>query len=234
MCGRFTLTSTPETLAERFELEPSGEPFVFEPAYNIAPGRDVVALRAPEGRRSGSLLRWGLVPHWARDAAIGNRMINARMETAGEKPAFRDALRRRRCVMPADGFYEWAPAAQGRQPHYIHRRDRALFGIAGLWERWHTPEGGTLESCTVLTRPAESPVSELHDRMPVIVDDEMLLHWLDPEQQDAGEVLALISAPAPAPLDAHPVSDKVNQPAWNVPECLLPVPAAPQQPGLFS
>ena len=122
-------------------------------------------------------------------------MINARMETAGQKPAFRDALRRRRCVVPADGFYEWAPADQGRQPHHIHRTDRVLFGLAGLWEHWQTPEGGTLESCTVLTRPAEPPVSELHERMPVILDDEVLARWIDPLRQDAGEALALISAP---------------------------------------
>ena len=231
MCGRFTLTSTPEALAERFELD---APLRFEPRYNIAPGQDVVAVRAAAGGagRCGVWLRWGLVPHWAKDPAIGSRMINARAETVAEKPAFRDALRHRRCVVPADGFYEWAPGAHGRQPHHVHRPDRGLFAMAALWERWRDADDTWLETCTVITRDAAPPVSELHDRMPVILPPSQLTAWLDPDREDPGDALALLAGDAES-LALHPVSTRVNRTAWDDPGCLEPVPALPRQQGLF-
>jgi putative SOS response-associated peptidase YedK len=231
VCGRFTLTSTPEALAERFDLSAA---LRFEPRYNIAPGQDILAIREGEGGRRATPLRWGLVPRWAKDPAVGNRMINARMETVGEKPAFRDAFLRRRCLVPADGFYEWAPADHGKQPHHIHQVDHGLFAMAALWEQWADPAGGTLESCTLLTRPACAPVSELHDRMPVILEAGLLEAWLDPERVDPDEILPLIAQDGGPELVHHPVSRRVNQPAWDVPACLEPVEAAPRQQGLFS
>ena len=176
MCGRFTLTSTPEQLAQRFGLD---EPPQAAPRYNIAPGQDVLAIRvdAETSRRVAIQPRWGLVPSWAKDAAIGARMINARAETVAEKPAFRGAFRARRCLVPADGFYEWATRHGRKQAHYIGLRDGGPFGFAGLWERWEDPSGGALESCTLLTRDAIESIRAIHSRMPVILEPAAYAPW---------------------------------------------------------
>jgi len=181
MCGRFTLTARPEVLARAFALEDVPE---LAPRWNAAPGQDVATVaRTLEGRRELRMLRWGLVPGWARDRRIGSRLINARAETAAVRPAFREALRLRRCVVPADGFYEWAgggPSSGRRQPHYIALPDRAPFAIAGLFERWRGEDDAWLETCALLTVAANDRVRALHDRMPAILAERDLEAWLDP------------------------------------------------------
>jgi putative SOS response-associated peptidase YedK len=232
MCGRFTLTSTPEALAQRFGLE---EPPRLAPRYNIAPGQDVLAVRvdAERERRVAVSLRWGLVPAWAEDPAVGFRMINARAETAAQKPAFRSAFRARRCLVPADGFYEWAKREGGKQPYHIRLRDGAPFGIAALWESWHDPAGGELESCTLLTTEASPSLRDIHPRMPVILDASDHAEWLAPEVRDP-ELLQPLLQPFPdAALAFHPVSNRVNSARIDDPACMAPAPEAARQDSLF-
>lgn len=169
MCGRFTLRVPAAELVEIFRL--LRRPDV-QPRYNIAPTQPVAVVRRIDRGRELSMLRWGLVPSWAKDPKIGARMINARAETVATKPAFRTALRRRRCLVPADGFYEWAKSAGGtKQPHYITRRDGRPFAFAGLWESWDGPDGSSIESCTIVTTEANDLVGRIHDRMPVILSE---------------------------------------------------------------
>ena len=232
MCGRFTLTSTPERLAQRFGLD---EPPQVAPRYNIAPGQDVLAIRldAETTRRAAIHPRWGLVPSWAKDAAIGARMINARSETVAEKPAFRAAFRARRCLVPADGFYEWAPRQGRKQAHYIALRDAEPFGFAGLWERWVDPSGGALETCTLLTRDAVESIRAIHSRMPVILDPAAYEAWLDPALDDPERLLALLRPPPDENIVWHPVSHRVNDVRVDEPACIAPAPEAPRQDALF-
>ena len=169
------------------------------------------------------LLRWGLVPFWADDPSIGNRLINARSESASEKPAFRQAFRRRRCLVPADGFYEWKKEGDGKVPHWIHRPDGRPFALAGLWERWE-PDGDRepLFTYTILTRDATDELRSLHDRMPVILDEEAWEPWLDPDREP-DELDAVVSRPPTIELGHHPVSTMVNSPRNDGPECIQPV-----------
>jgi putative SOS response-associated peptidase YedK len=176
------------------------------------------------------MVRWGLVPYWAEDVKIGNRLINARAETIERTPAFREAYQRRRCLVPADGFYEWRKEGKQRQPLLIRRRDRAPFAFAGLWERWRQPDGQILRSCTIVTCPPNALVAEVHDRMPVILAAADHAGWLDPAQGDGKALLR----PCPAEwLEALAVSPRVNSPANDDPECLAPPPAATEQPSLL-
>ncbi len=219
MCGRFTLAVPGEQVAAQFQLAAPPE---LAARYNIAPTQQVAAVRAAEGGRELALFRWGLVPSWAKDPSVGARMINARSETAAEKPAFRTALRQRRCLIPADGFYEWQAAAGGKQPFHIRCADGGLMAFAGLYEHWKTPEGGWLHSCTILTTEANALMRPLHERMPVILAPEHYALWLDPGLRDAGPLQQLL-APYPAEqLVATPVSKAVNRVANDGPELLAP------------
>jgi putative SOS response-associated peptidase YedK len=223
VCGRFTLRSPPEQLAQHFGLE---QPPALAPRWNIAPGQDVATLRAEPGRAAPvfELRRWGLVPRWAKHPGIGSRMINARAETAAEKPAFREALRRQRCLLPADGFYEWAAGPRVRQPYLIERADGAPFAFAGLWEHWEAPDGRRIASCTLLTSEANARLRALHPRMPVILAPEHYARWLDPERRDPAQVGSLLR---PCPDDwlvPHPVATRVNDVAHDDPACAAPVP----------
>jgi putative SOS response-associated peptidase YedK len=230
MCGRFTLTSTPEALAERFGLD---APPSCAPRYNIAPGQEILAIRAPrEGARAADLLRWGLVPSWSDPASARAPHINARSETAAQRPAFRDAFRSRRCIVPASGFYEWAHRGDFRQPYWIAPRDGAPLGIAGLWESWAAPDGAPLESCALLTTAANARIAELHPRMPAILAPSAYGDWLDPEL-DVASLAALL---APLPTDAlalRPVGTRVNRVEYDDAACLEAVPEPPSQPSLF-
>lgn len=228
MCGRYTLTAPPETIAEVFGLEEAPD---LEPRFNIAPGQEVATIhRTEEGRRVLALRRWGLVPSWAGDPGIGARLINARSETAADKPAFREALRRRRCLVPADGFYEWgAPGPAPRQPYHVARADRGLLAFAGLFERWHTPADAWLETCTILTTAANARLAPLHDRMPVILPPEAWLPWLDPELRDPERLRGLLLPAPDDALEARAVGTRVNAPEHDDPECLEP----PAQGTLF-
>ena len=206
MCGRYELHSNPAAIALAFGL--AHAPSV-RPRYNVAPMQEVPIVRvSASGAREFVAVRWGLVPRWAKDPAIGSKMINARGETVATKPSFRTAFRRHRCLIPANGFYEWMPAADGRkQPVLIAMKDGGVFAFAGLYERWLTGDGEPLDSCTILTTDANDLLRAVHDRMPVIVPADQYARWLDPAQ-DGPQALV-----APYPSDAMtwwPVSSRVN------------------------
>lgn len=230
MCGRFALTATPESLAERFELEATPE---CAPRYNVAPGQDVLAVRADdEGKRRGGPLRWGLVPAWADSPALGGRMINARSETAASKPAFREAFRARRCIVPANGFYEWADLGGFRQPYWIAPPDGEPVGFAGLWERWQGGDGPVLETCTILTTQANARLAALHARVPVILPHDAYTDWLDASRPP--ESLAPLLRPlADDALDYHPVGTRVNKVDHDDPSLQDRVAEPPRQQTLF-
>jgi putative SOS response-associated peptidase YedK len=220
MCGRFTLTATPKAIAETFQVpELPG----LEPRYNIAPTQPVPIIRNAEGASSRALVqvRWGLIPSWADDPSIGNRLINARAETAAEKPSFRAAFRHRRCLIPASGFYEWQKVGTKKQPHYIRPPDNAPFAFAGLWEHWEKG-GGPIESCTILTTEANVLMRPIHDRMPVILGPEAWDRWLDPNEQQAAALKPLLRPCPDGWLTAYPVSTRVNNPKYDGPACIAP------------
>jgi putative SOS response-associated peptidase YedK len=224
MCGRFTLASSGEAIATLFDL--SEVPAV-APRYNIAPTQPVAAVRAShqDGGRELTYLLWGLIPPWAQDPAIGSRMINARAETAAEKPSFRGALKYRRCLVPADSFYEWRKLDGRKQPVRIHLKSGEPFAIAGLWERWSSPDGSEIESCTLLTTEPNELLEVVHNRMPVIVAPADFDLWLDEKVQRAEEIRHLLR-PFPAGAMAfHPVSAYVNSPANEGPDCIAPLTA---------
>lgn len=213
MCGRFTLTASPDQLTALFELPQ--EPVVV-PRYNIAPTQPVAVVRMnPQAAaREWALTYWGLVPSWSKDPSMGARMINARSETVTEKPAFRAAFKRRRCLVPASGFYEWKKEGKGKQPYYITTPDGSPFAIAGLWEYWEGADGSALESCTLLTTSANTLMQPLHDRMPVIVQPEDYAQWLgsgrDETPQALDQLQHLLRPYADDGLIAYPVSTYVN------------------------
>jgi putative SOS response-associated peptidase YedK len=220
MCGRFTLAVPAEQVATQFQLSQVPE---LAPRYNIAPTQEVAAIRDAGAGRELVLLRWGLVPSWAKDPSVGSKLINARSETAAEKPSFRSALRQRRCLIPADGFYEWQAQADGKQPFHIRLADGAPFAMAGLWEQWKTPAGAWLQTCTILTTAANELMSPLHDRMPVMLSPEQYALWLDPGLHDAGPLQELL-APYPAEqMVAYPVSRAVNKAGNEGPGLVAPL-----------
>ncbi|MXZ31459.1 MAG: SOS response-associated peptidase [Acidimicrobiia bacterium] len=213
MCGRFVSAAPVEDVAAYFGAELEAGVHVV-PSYNVAPTNDVHAVLVAEGRRRLAALRWGLIPPWAPDAKIGNRMINARSETVAESKAYRRPFRARRCIIPADGFYEWVsvPGEQHRQPVYIHRSDGEPLAFAGLWERWQRPDGEPLRSATIITGPANDRIAEVHHRMPIVLPPSAWPQWLDPDCEDAAALGDLL-VPAPSKLFTfHPVSREVNNP----------------------
>jgi putative SOS response-associated peptidase YedK len=224
MCGRYMLTSPVEALRQLFMFEQRPN---LMPRYNIAPTQDVPIVRltrdGPTGDGTGRELiavRWGLVPFWADDLAIGNRMINARGETVQTARAFREAYGRRRCLVPADGFFEWQKQGKLRQPFLIRRKDQAPFAFAGLWERWRQPgaDDAVVRSCTIITCPANDLVAPLHDRMPVILRPETHARWLDPKTDARG-----LLKPCPSAwLESYPVNPRVNSPMNDDPDCIQP------------
>lgn len=219
MCGRFTLTAPAEMVAEHYQLS---ELPLLAPRYNIAPTQPVAAVRLGVHRgRELTHFRWGLVPSWSRDIAIGSKMINARAETAAEKPSFRAAFRRRRCLVPASGFYEWRQTDGRKQPIYIRPPD-GLMSFAGLWEIWSSPEGDVLETCTLLTTEPNALLATIHNRMPVILEPESYEAWLDPETP-LQELMHLLRPAADGWLEAYPVSTTVNSPANEGPGCIEPL-----------
>lgn len=209
MCGRFAFFSPREALIQAF---PVAFGLLPEPRFNVAPSQNVLIIRADE---AGSLFaescRWGLVPFWAKDAAIGNRMINARAETIAEKPAYRQSFNLRRCLIVADGFYEWQQNEQGKQPYFISRSDNQPFGMAGLWDQWTKGPGDPLRSCTVITVPASAFMQRLHHRMPVLMDWDAGRRWLDPATASPQLTQQLFGG-QPSALQAWQVSKKVNNP----------------------
>ena len=229
MCGRYTLTADAASIQLAFNLDDvSGWE---RPRYNIAPSQMVPAItnRAPQEL---TFLKWGLVPSWAKDPAIGNRMINARSETAAEKPSFRNAFKRRRCLIPADGYYEWTKHDGKRVPIYIKRKDRDVFAFAGLWESWKQPDGSWLGTCAILTTDANSFIQPIHHRMTVIIEPEDFDIWLSDGELKKEEWLPLMVGCSPKTLTACEVSTQVNKPANDNPTVILPV-ESPDQPSLL-
>lgn len=221
MCGRFTLTTPTKELATLFDLDSAPN---LEPRYNIAPTQPVAVVRLDrEGaRREFTLMRWGLIPAWAKDPAIGNTLINARAETAADKPSFRAAFKRRRCLIPADGFYEWQKLEGRKQPYFIGLPDRQAFGFAGLWEHWEGADGSAVDTCTILTTTANERVRFLHDRMPVILHRPDYAGWLDPKTPP--DFLLHLLRPYPAEdMIAYAVSTLVSNPANESPDCIVPL-----------
>jgi len=229
MCGRFTLTAPGQMLALQFDLP---EVPALEARYNVAPTQPVAAVRIAPGGATRELvvLHWGLVPFWAKDPGIGARMINARSETVAEKPAFRHAFRRRRCLVAADGFYEWQKQNGGKQPYYIRVRSGGPFAIAGLWERWEGADGTSIGSCTLLTTTPNDLMRSLHDRMPVILPPADYARWLDPGFQDVERLLPLLRPYPSAEMEAYPVSRRVNNPDNDDPQCIEPLMGAEDRP----
>ncbi|PMB34925.1 hypothetical protein CEN40_19870 [Fischerella thermalis CCMEE 5205] len=222
MCGRFTLSVFPEVLTQIFEVEKIPD---FKPQYNIAPTQMVlVVLYNSEGnKREIQRLRWGLIPSWAKDQSMGAKLINARAETVAEKPAFRRAFKRQRCLVVADGFYEWQQQDGKKQPYYFRLSNGKPFGFAGLWEEWQSSEQERIKSCTILTTQANELLQMVHDRMPVILQQENYDLWLDPQVHDV-ELLQPLLRPYPSEaMTSYPVTTLVNSPRNNSAECITPV-----------
>ena len=208
MCGRFGLFVTSEVLEEYFALVELG--VAPELRYNLTPSQPVAVVREHDGKRRLDALKWGLVPFWAKDAAIGHRLVNARLDSLASKPAFREAWQRRRCLIPASGFYEWSEPTGGRKrPHFIRPADEPLFALAGLWERWRTPAGEKLETCVIVTTDATAELAVIHDRMPLLIPRDAHALWLDPR---TGLDDALAIAARPPALAVHAVGFGVYDP----------------------
>jgi len=218
MCGRFALYNTAEAIENHFRIR---LPAIFSPRYNIAPSQQVLTITADAGGpRQAAYRRWGLIPGWAKDMKIGYKMINARAESIADKPAFRAAFKRRRCLIPASGFYEWGRVETGKQPYFIRLRDGDVLAFAGLWESWTGPEDGrTVESCTIITTDANRSVGEIHNRMPAMVAPEMYDLWLSPES-DRDRLLGLLQPFPDRKTVAYPVGAAVNNPQNDIPACI--------------
>lgn len=223
MCGRFTLILEPGDLQDEFDLGGIAEDYT--PRYNIAPTQPVAVTRDLQSKKV-ELFRWGLIPSWAKDPAIGNRLINARAETLHEKPSFRNPLAKRRNLIFSSGFYEWRQMADKgkptKEPLFIHLNEQPAFCFAGLWEEWITPDGGRVHSTTIITCQSNELISEFHDRMPVILDKGTMWKWIDPSLSSNQAAELLLPYPS-AKMSYHPVSTMVNSPKVDTPECLTPV-----------
>jgi putative SOS response-associated peptidase YedK len=222
MCGRFTLTVDPAQLQEAFPWVET--PSDLTPRFNIAPSQPVAVVANNGGNRL-EFFSWGLIPSWAKDPSIGNRLINARAETLAEKPSFRNALRRRRCLILADGFYEWKknPGSKQKTPMYIRMKTGKPFAFAGLWEVWNSPEGSTILSCTVITTEPNQLLEGIHNRMPVILPEQTYSDWLDPTERRPEELTGFLRPYQDGELEAYPVSTLVNKPSNELPECIRPL-----------
>lgn len=230
MCGRFVSTSSPATLAAVFDASPPDDEL--PPRYNVAPTMAVYGIVQPgDGRRCVEVFRWGLVPSWAKDVSIGSRLINARAETAAEKPAFRSSLARRRVIVPMDGFYEWQPPAVPRgpkQPYFVHRADGRPIAAAGLWATWRDPSvadesAAWLHSCALLTTSANAVMAPVHDRMPVVLEPADWDEWLDPANADVADLAGLLRPADPEVLVLRPVSTAVNRVGTDTPDLIAAV-----------
>jgi len=208
MCGRFRLTRV-DKLAGRFDIEPEDD---WVPRYNVAPTQDipVIRQRPDEPNRFGSQMRWGLIPFWAKDASVGYKMINARAETVATKPAFREALKKRRCLIAADGFYEWQKNGKTKTPFCFTMADDSIFAFAGIWEQWKNPAGQLVETCSIITTTPNALCADVHDRMPVILPDDAYDLWLDPGFQRTEAVSDLLKPFNPTLMRRYEVSSRVN------------------------
>jgi putative SOS response-associated peptidase YedK len=218
MCGRFSLTQSAWAIAQTFQL--SDVPNL-TPRYNIAPTQPIGTI-LQKAQRQFQWMQWGLIPSWAKDPSIGNKLINARAESLREKPSFRNAFKRRRCLIVADGFYEWQKIDKRKQPYYIQMHDDKPFAFAGLWDTWQPPEGEAIASCTIITTSANAIVQPIHDRMPVILSPDRYTRWLDPTLTDTQVLQDLLQPYNSDAMKATPVSSAVNNPANEKAECIAP------------
>jgi putative SOS response-associated peptidase YedK len=234
MCGRYRLSRRKQFVEEHFDSV-SGEQ-EWSPRYNIAPTQSVPVIRQKpkEPVRELSLVRWGLIPSWVKDSSAAARMINARSETARTKPAFRDALQSRRCLIPADGFYEWRKIGKTKQPYCFEVGEAELFAFAGIWDCWKDPRGNTVETCSILTTTPNAVTSAVHDRMPVILDPDSYDLWLDLGMRDVNLVSELLKPCDARLMQCYPVSTRINDVANDDEECSAPVELAEVQNRLFS
>jgi putative SOS response-associated peptidase YedK len=233
MCGRYRVSRRKQIVEEYFEAVPREEEWA--PRYNIAPTQPVPVVRQnpTEPVRELSLLRWGLIPSWAKDSSGAANMINARSETAAMKPAFRDALKSRRCMIPADGFYEWKKTGPVKQPYCFEVDGGRLFAFAGIWDRWKDKSGKTVETCSILTTTSNAVTSVVHDRMPVILDPDSYDLWLDPGMRDLSAVSDLLKPCDARLMRRYPISTRINYVANDDEECSAPVELAQTQGRLF-
>lgn len=227
MCGRYALKAPPAELKAYFGLD---EVVDFAPRYNIPPGTNIPVIRqSPEHKRVMHMLRWGLVPHWAKDPSIGNKLNNARGESVAEKPSFRDAFKRRRCIIPADGFYEWKTEGKLKQPYFISLKSGEPMAMGGLWESWKTPEGEILRTCCIITTGPNAVMEPIHDRMPVILAPEHWQAWLEAPVEDIHSWVSPYQADA---MQAWPVDRRVSKAVDDDPRMIEAVPSAlPQSCG---
>ena len=225
MCGRFARYSLSRELERYFNAHPAA--FEIQPNYNVAPTQEIPVIIQQEGERHIKKRHWGLVPFWAKDISIGSRMINARVETVTSKPAFRTALKQRRCLIPANGFYEWKGKAGSKQPYFFHLPSEEPFAFAGLWEVWDgkdtPPEAGPYKSCTIITTDASEAVKDIHNRMPLILKPEAYEEWLDPGNKEPAKIEELLKTEFVGDLNRYPVSKLVNQVGNNKKECMEPL-----------
>lgn len=221
MCGRFTLTTSSDVLASEFKVQKT-EASRLVARFNIAPSQPValVLADAQPGSRKLDHAIWGLIPTWSKDPTIGARLINARSETVLEKPSFKASFLHRRCLIPADGYYEWKKEGAGKRPYYFRKKSGRPFALAGIWSDWEDGDGGQIRTCAILTREAEGPVRAIHDRMPVLVEPEARDRWLDPRLSTPAESAALLAGPPPVNWEIYPVSQWVNDPRHDDSECV--------------
>jgi putative SOS response-associated peptidase YedK len=222
MCGRFVITSPPAALRQIFGYieQPN-----FPPRYNIAPTQPIPVVIVENGTRHFRLMRWGLLPAWVKDVRKFTLLINARTETVKEKPAFKNAMKRRRCLIPADGYYEWQASEKRKRPHFIRRRDGQPIGLAGLAETWIGPNGEELDTVAIVTAPASADLAVLHDRVPVTIEPNDFDRWLDCSDDDAERVMALLTAPGEGEFVWHEISTRVNHAANDDAQLILPITA---------
>jgi putative SOS response-associated peptidase YedK len=235
MCGRYRLSRRKQLVEEYFDAV-SDDAGDWTPRYNIAPTQPVPVIRQnpKEPRRELSWMRWGLIPSWAKDASVAAQMINARSETAATKPAFREPLSSRRCLIPADGFYEWKRSGKMKQPYCFEVNDGELFAFAGLWDRWKDPSGQWIKSCSILTTTPNAVTSTVHDRMPVILDRADYDLWLDPGMKDVAAASGLLKPYDARLMRCYPISTRVDHAANDDEECSTPVELAQIKNSLFS
>ncbi len=221
MCGRFVQKAKPKEIKKEFKIGQLN-PTIFQPHYNIAPSRMIPAVLEKDGMRIVEPLKWGLIPSWSKDDSFASKLINARSETLSEKPSFREAFKKRRCIIPASGFYEWDKKGKGaKQPYYFYLKDKEVFGFAGLWEEWTDKESGEItQTCTIITTEANEILEPIHDRMPVILREENYSEWLDEREKDTHH-LEEFFVPFPGEkMDSYPVSRDVNNPGNNSAELI--------------
>ncbi len=221
MCGRYVAAADPDQLAAWFDVDEQRADEL-PASYNVAPTMPVYAVTEHADRRYLVSFRWGLVPIWSADPKAGARMINARMESVADKPAYRDALRRRRCIIPADGFYEWQRHPHGKTPYYIYRADGRPLAFAGLWAGWKSPDGDWLRTCAIITGAADERLADLHPRMPIVLPSDTWDTWLDRDERRPDAALGLLSRPDVGPLTWHAVSDRVNSVRNDDPSLIVP------------